>query len=415
MNFTRTEMAGIASSLALVVLSAVFALGQGVGVAHADVDGGSINSGVYSRLCEDGMIFFSGCVVENPDSTDGGSEDSDPCDLPGMSANPECSGENTGPNPDPCTIFDQMGNLPPHCSEGNGGGGGGGGGGSTAACADGVDNDNDGLVDSADPDCADAADNDESNSGGGGGGGGGSVMPQCRDSYDNDLDGLTDANDPDCADSEDNDESAPAATGGGGGGGGGGGYLSTATTTASSTGSVLGSATTTPASCDAYLTAFIKQGNKNDEEQVKRLQYVLKNFESAAVDENGVYDMATLAAVHAFQTKYASEILAPWNIAKSTGYVYLTTRKKLNEIYCKREVAFPLSHEENMLIEATKVTPTPVAAKPKPAAAPATGGTKKPAEAAKPTTTSSTTDAQESPVSRPWGSVGDFLRRLFNR
>ena len=78
-----------------------------------------------------------------------------------------------------------------------------------AQCADGKDNDGDGLVDAADPGCHtdgnannpasyDASDNDETNGGGGTKGTGGENGTECSDGKDNDGDGLIDANDPGC-------------------------------------------------------------------------------------------------------------------------------------------------------------------------------------------------------------------------
>ena len=66
-------------------------------------------------------------------------------------------------------------------------------------CSDGQDNDDDGLIDLADPGCTDETDNDEAN---------GVVPPltQCSDSLDNDGDGLIDLADPGCSSSRDNDE-----------------------------------------------------------------------------------------------------------------------------------------------------------------------------------------------------------------
>jgi len=55
-------------------------------------------------------------------------------------------------------------------------------------CDDGVDNDGDGWVDTIDPGCADAADNDEALAGG----------TECSDEVDNDGDGLVDGLDPSC-------------------------------------------------------------------------------------------------------------------------------------------------------------------------------------------------------------------------
>ncbi len=53
------------------------------------------------------------------------------------------------------------------------------------ACGDGLDNDGDGLFDSADPGCEDASGNIEN--------------PECNDGYDNDADGLADDADADCS------------------------------------------------------------------------------------------------------------------------------------------------------------------------------------------------------------------------
>lgn len=59
-------------------------------------------------------------------------------------------------------------------------------------CNDGEDNDGDGLIDGADPDCAFAGDDSER---------GGVLLPQCIDGIDNDEDGLIDDEDPDCMNS----------------------------------------------------------------------------------------------------------------------------------------------------------------------------------------------------------------------
>ncbi len=73
-----------------------------------------------------------------------------------------------------------------------------------AACADGVDNDGDGLTDYPnDPGCTSATDNDETDP----------VPAQCADGVDNDGDGLTDyPNDPGCTAATDDDETDPAST-----------------------------------------------------------------------------------------------------------------------------------------------------------------------------------------------------------
>lgn len=157
---------------------------------------------------------------------------------------------------------------------------------------------------------------------------------------------------------------APTSSGGGGSGGGngpivgsigglGGGQVLGISTTSNSVGTG-GSTGTNPAAStvcpNMYLTAFLKYGGTNDTEQVKRLQYVL-TLDGETVVQTGVFDQATLAAVKAFQTKYASRILAPWGLTKPTGFVYLTTRRVINEIYCNGK-AFPLSAAEQAQIDA---------------------------------------------------------------
>lgn len=69
-----------------------------------------------------------------------------------------------------------------------------------AQCADGIDNDGDGLIDyPLDPDCTSALDDDE--------GGIAAPTPECADSIDNDGDGLIDyPSDPGCDDPTDTDE-----------------------------------------------------------------------------------------------------------------------------------------------------------------------------------------------------------------
>jgi len=69
-----------------------------------------------------------------------------------------------------------------------------------AQCQDGLDNDNDGKVDLADPGCSSKQDNDEYN-----------VVEQCRDGVDNDGDGATDMADFSCSSPTDNDELNPRA------------------------------------------------------------------------------------------------------------------------------------------------------------------------------------------------------------
>ena len=65
------------------------------------------------------------------------------------------------------------------------------------ACADGIDNDGDGLVDLADPGCESAIDDSEVDA---------PPAAACADGIDNDSDGLIDLNDPGCTDASDDSE-----------------------------------------------------------------------------------------------------------------------------------------------------------------------------------------------------------------
>lgn len=205
-------------------------------------------------------------------------------------------------------------------------------------CSDGVDNDGDNLVDSADPGCDNPADNDETDGTGGGGG-----SPQCSDGNDNDQDGQTDfPADPGCSDAQDDDETdASGGSNNNGNGGGNGGGSSRRSSGNNSGGEVLGAA-----ECSEFLTSYIRYGAQNDAEQVSRLQFVLRQFEGALIEQTGVYDAPTLAAVNAFQAKYAGDVLAPWSLKGPTGYVYYTTRKKVNEVFCQGTKGFPLTEAQ---------------------------------------------------------------------
>ena len=104
-----------------------------------------------------------------------------------------------------------------------------------------------------------------------------------------------------------------------------------------------------------YLREFVKperllkKYGPNNPVEVKKLQVFLNEFEGAKLLVTGIYDRVTEDKTSAFQEKYKVDILDPWG-KTSTGFVYLTTRKKVNEIYCK--AAFPLDGNQNAEVAA---------------------------------------------------------------
>jgi hypothetical protein len=104
--------------------------------------------------------------------------------------------------------------------------------------------------------------------------------------------------------------------------------------------------------CSQYLNSFIKFGEVNNIEQVKRLQVFLREVANfSEVQITGIYDEVSFNAVKKFQERYAEDILDPWGIEEPTGYVYLTTRKKINELHCDNLLKFPLTSAQRQEIE----------------------------------------------------------------
>ncbi len=100
-----------------------------------------------------------------------------------------------------------------------------------------------------------------------------------------------------------------------------------------------------------YLEKYLRLGYSNDPVEVTKLQRFLKEYEGFTnLAVTGVFDLATDKAVREFQDKYATDVLTPWGLPGNTGYVYYTTQKKVNEIYCQR--AFPLSASQLLEIDA---------------------------------------------------------------
>ncbi|MEX0672795.1 MAG: peptidoglycan-binding protein [Candidatus Paceibacterota bacterium] len=86
------------------------------------------------------------------------------------------------------------------------------------------------------------------------------------------------------------------------------------------------------------ITSNLSPGDR--EPQVRTLQQALNNVPGIQIAASGAgspgnetdfFGSLTTQAVIAFQEKYRSEVLDPWNLAHGTGFVGQTTRQKLNE------------------------------------------------------------------------------------
>ncbi len=129
----------------------------------------------------------------------------------------------------------------------------------------------------------------------------------------------------------------PQSTGGGSSSGGGG--SSASGSRHHSVPAVLG----VVADCE-YLRDYLRIGWNNDPIEVIKLQVFLKELEDFKnLQITGVFDQATFDAVSEFQVRYQPDILTPWGYAQGeyTGYVYILTKKKVNEIFCQK--AYPVN------------------------------------------------------------------------
>ncbi len=282
------------------------------------------------------------------------------------------------------------------------------------ACSDGQDNDADDKTDfPADPGCADAQDADESDPVDT------SAKAQCEDGVDNDNDGNVDyPSDDGCESLADDQEEQERRSRGGGG--------SIRRASVVPIGEVLGAAT---GECPMYLTGYMRQGAANDAGEVARLQVFLNAFEGNALSVSGVYDGPTVAAVNAFQSKYAAEVLTPWGLLGPSGYVYYTTQKQINTIFCKFQKSFPLTANQQAEIaqvravrpQASATAPARAAASTNPArVVPAVGtvvlpNTNVDENRSSATTSSRVQGAASTNASTTKGWFGNFVDWLFGR
>lgn len=113
--------------------------------------------------------------------------------------------------------------------------------------------------------------------------------------------------------------------------------------TSSTQGEVLGASTGPDTTCEALITGYLGMGHTNDTGEVSKLQTFLNTEMGSGLPVTGIFGALTKAAVQAFQLKYATDILAPWigmpgsditDLDDATGYVYITTQRKINQLSC---------------------------------------------------------------------------------
>jgi hypothetical protein len=155
----------------------------------------------------------------------------------------------------------------------------------------------------------------------------------CHDLIDNDGDEATDEADVDCAEFFTPQEETPTDTGSH--------RRSGRSTGDASQGEVLGASTDDV--CDAlpYISSYLRMGQDNNVEDVKKLQMFLNDHMNLDIPVTGFFGPLTQAGVNAFQIKYKEDILQPWVDAGQlesadvpTGYVYKTTLWKIHSLMC---------------------------------------------------------------------------------
>ncbi|MDO8564971.1 MAG: hypothetical protein Q7R88_03180 [bacterium] len=92
-----------------------------------------------------------------------------------------------------------------------------------------------------------------------------------------------------------------------------------------------GAAPVVKAECP-YIWDSLGLGRDNNPEQVLRLQVFLKTVAGIDTPVTGIFDAQTEAAVRIFQARYPADILAPWGLTEPTGFVGVTTKRKINEL-----------------------------------------------------------------------------------
>ncbi len=138
-------------------------------------------------------------------------------------------------------------------------------------------------------------------------------------------------------------DACPPSGGGGGGGGSGTHFICTDPTALNytpetETGKPKNSTCKYPEkdlSCKVplYLTKAVRYGDANNPDDVRLLENFLNAYEYKNLPVDGFYSATDRDAVIKWQEKYPVEILKPWGLKHGTGYVYLTSLKKIKEIH----------------------------------------------------------------------------------
>ncbi len=87
-----------------------------------------------------------------------------------------------------------------------------------------------------------------------------------------------------------------------------------------------------PKACPAFSTDAQYDSQANDRAEVRLWQAFFNKELGTSLELSGYFGSGTLQAAKDFQTRYATEILAPGNLTKATGTIYGYTRAKANAL-----------------------------------------------------------------------------------
>lgn len=106
--------------------------------------------------------------------------------------------------------------------------------------------------------------------------------------------------------------------------------------------------------CDPRaFDTFLHPDYQQSRIETLKLQLFLGLFTDRPLHLTGTYDSSTVAMVKAYQRRHRRAVLAPWSLASSTGYVYLTTTARMNAVACGTDSSLPaeLSPDSNLADE----------------------------------------------------------------